>query len=454
MRLLLELPASWARRTDGDEQVATVPGSSTEPPLVLTSSKLIWLPDEQRSWVDRTLRQATPAGARIEVTSNVTGETTDGWPVRLVEAIVRPADNAAPLEWRMVAFYAFFEHAATAMVRATSEAGFREQHDQLRGVLLGGSPDWSGAPVSLHELWDVTTDGESRRVAAPKLALEALHQRRVDVGLGEAVDRTLLAELDALLATGATVERHTARGGALQRLGESGPALAAFRAALALDANHAPAHAGIASILAAQGDERGAMAAWLAAGAADPREVDALYNAGLAAYKLRDFAGASDAWQRALARSPRDFWIARKLIQAQYALGKLEDAAVTRALLLEIWRTTSEPSITIQDELVFDQFAVGDLVVYAAETLRPRDPTSYPIYTFRVVERGSSTAPLQVAIETSDYAKSRGVPFVISLLDGASYRALGTASSLPPYPELKASVEKLIGDASAARSKR
>lgn len=115
-----------------------------------------------------------------------------------------------------------------------------------------------------------------------------------------------------------------------------------------------------------------------------------------------------------------------------------------------------DPAVRMQDEFVFDQFpvpAAPELSVHGFQTLRPRDPTSYPIYTFRVIDARYRTAVLEVAVETSDYAKERGAPFVISLLDGTRYQALGTSAELPPYPELKSTVLELVTTTLAARAK-
>jgi len=453
MRLLIDIPAAWPRTTDprtGDE-AAIVPGPDATPDARIEWGPLILLPDEQRAWVDAAIRRDTPVGAQVQITSNTTGETTHGWPVRLVEATVHPSSGGPPTEWRTASFYAFFEHAAIAWVRTTDEARHRARLAELHALLLGATPDWSAEPACLAELWDVETRSDPQRRTERKTPLVAQHV--ASSALTDAVRRASLAVLDAEISAGATPDRYVARGELLRKLGDREAAIVAFRDALALSANHADAHYGLATVLAASGHEGDAIAEWEAAAAADPADADALFNAGMARYRLGDHAGALGAWQQALARSPHDFWITRKLVQAHHALGQLDEVAAVRASLIEIWKTSTDPAVRMQDEYVFDQFPVGDVVVHGFETLRPRDPTSFAVYSFRVVDPRHQAPPLQVAIETSDYAKSRGVPYVLSILDGTHYRALGSAEHMPPYPELKRSVAKLIEDALAARAR-
>jgi tetratricopeptide (TPR) repeat protein len=259
-----------------------------------------------------------------------------------------------------------------------------------------------------------------------------------------------LAEVDVALAARATAPLQLARARLLRELGRYQDAALAYRAALALDATVAGAHHGLGLALAALDRHADAITEWEKAAAADPTDVDALYNAGLAHQRVGNAQAALASWRRALERAPRDFWILRKIIQAEYALERYDDAAKTRATLLEVWRTSDNPAVQLTDEFVFDQFDVDGVRVLANETLRPRDPMSYAIYSFRA-EGALEHGPLCVQIETSDYAKERGVPFVISLLDGTKYRALGTSEALPPYPEIRKTVRELVTNALAGR---
>jgi tetratricopeptide (TPR) repeat protein len=450
VRLTIEIPATWSRSPDrrpGEEEVSIL-GNGLAPDTRIMWGPLILLPDEQRAWIDAAIRRDIPDGAEVQIVSENVGETTTGWPVRMVEVTVHPAARAPANEWRLVAFYAFFEHAAIAWSRASDEARYRAHRDTIRAVLLGATPDWSGEPACLTELWDVVTRSAPRQSLDPQRAL--VSPRGASPPETSAAVRDRLAELE--LAASPSPGHHVARAYLLRRLGEHDAEMAAFRSALALDASYGDAHDGLAAALAESGHHRDAIAAWEAAAAADLTNADPLFNAGIAWFRLGDYARALAAWQRALERAPREFWITRKLIQAHHALGQLEAAARARAALLEIWETSPDPAVRMQDEYVFAQVSVGEFVVHAFETLRPRDPSSYPLYTFRVVDAGPQTPPIRVALETSEYAKKRGAPYVLSVFDGTTYRAVGTYARLPPYGELEKTVVTLIEAALARRS--
>jgi tetratricopeptide (TPR) repeat protein len=391
MELSLEIPREWTVKEAAGRRVAVVPGHQGRPDLFLQWSPLILLPDDQRRWVETTLGSEVPAGARLVAGQDRMARTATGWPLRLVEATVVPLEGGEPLEWRLAAFYAFFEHGATALVRATRKERFAGELAALRQILVAGGPDFSGEPAALAPLWDLA--------ATPRAPADAL----------AAGDR---AVADAHFATGVS--------------------------------------------LAAIGREDEAIAAWEAAAAADPEAIDALYNLGLAHYARGDFAAALESWDAARERAPRDFWVARKVIQAQFALERYDEAAATREQLLEIWRTSDDPAVQLADELVFDQFEIEaaspgpdrSVTVHALETLRPRDPRSHAVLCFRVADHGSR-GPISVQIETGDGARARGAPYVLSVIDGGNYEALDTSERLPPYPELKRTAAKLIAEALA-----
>jgi hypothetical protein len=116
-------------------------------------------------------------------------------------------------------------------------------------------------------------------------------------------------------------------------------------------------------------------------------------------------------------------------------------------------------------EYVFDQFAVppaaaggqfegSGVWIHAIETLRPRDPSIYPVLAFRAMHHHGDhdhALPASVLIETSEQARSAGTPFVLAVQAGPRYRVIGATQQLPLYPQLKADVLTLIGEALAAQ---
>lgn len=451
MQLELELPSAWPRITAGGRACVIVPGHAKDPDLLLAWSPMIVLPDEQRAWVMSELRLDTPPNAQIQVTADANVTTKTGWPVRVVEAQIHGTPDGPITEWRTVVFYAFLEHASTAMVRGMNEARYRQHLDVLRGVLASGRPDWSGEVAALSEVWDVKVTTASRPTTKQPLA--AVREQVANAALSDAVLRVRLSALDDEIARSPSATAHVQRGEVLRRLRDLPGALASYRAALALDAMSAPALVGVATVQAEQGLHGEATASWEAAASADPAEVDALFNAGIGHYRDGAYAKALAAWTRAAERIPEDFWLARKILQAHYALGHYDEAAIARLRLIDLWRTSGDPAVRMQHEFVFDQIELpGGLAIHAFETLSPNNPASYSIFTFRLVDPRHTAPTLEVAVETSDYAKQRGVPYVLSILNKDRYKALGTSEHLMPYPELKATVLKLVTDALEARS--
>ena len=72
------------------------------------------------------------------------------------------------------------------------------------------------------------------------------------------------------------------------------------------------------------------------------------------------------------------------------------------------------------------------------------------LLTFQAIEiHGHHEHPLPatVTVETSDQAKQAGTPFVLAVKAGRQFRVVGMSKDLPPYPELKADVIRLLAEA-------
>jgi tetratricopeptide (TPR) repeat protein len=444
VRLSIPIPSSWPVTRRRGRRLAVVPGAADpdQPDLLVEWEELELLPDDQRAWVQATLRRDLAPTAALDVGADETTTTASGWPLRLVEAAVLGSDGAV-LERRLVAFYAFFEHAATAMLRGLSTERFEAERDRLRDILVAAAPDWRESISALSQLWDVAPTGQKRTAREPR-PVEGLARAAHDSGGDAAALAGVLAEVIEAIDSGdgdlAALE--LLRGRLLRRLGQLDEALAALGRALDRGADASTVQYSIALTLTDLGRLDEAIAAWRQVADAEPEDIDALYNIGIARYTSGDHGRALAAWNEAFERAPDDFWVARKIVQAQHALGRHDAAAATRDRLLEIWRGSRDPAVRLADEFVFDQFEVAGVAVLASETLQPIDPSTYPIYVFRA----ESDPPVSVQIETSDYARERGVPFVISRLGRSGYKALGTSESLPPYPELRATVEKLLAE--------
>jgi tetratricopeptide (TPR) repeat protein len=358
--------------------------SSWPAELPLRSFGLELLPDDQQAWVRRTLIEDAPP-ARLVVGADETTTTAAGWPLRIVEARLEGADGAV-IEHRLAAFYAFFEHAATVLARCADGPRFAALVPDLRAALAAATPVWTDEPAALAQLWDV------RAARAPAAA---------------ALPRVPDPDADP-------------------------------------DAAPQPAPTPTPAPLI----DPDTIAAWEAAAAADPTEVDALYDAGVAHYLRRDFEAALACWSRASARAPGDFGVAKKLVQAQHALGRYDDAAAARRRLRELWRTSADPAVRLLDEVVIDQFEVDGASVHAFETLRPRSRDAHALLSFRVI--GHAGPPVTVAVETSAYGRERGAPFVLSRTRGPAYEVIGASDQLPAYADLRATATGLIRDALAA----
>lgn len=449
MKLALSIPDDWEiKYGPKGQQLALRKTAGSTPDAILTFGELILLPDEQRSWIEHTVRSELPTGATVKVVQSSEGKTETGWPMRLVEVEVFAPKSDQHLEIRLCAFYAFLEHAAVVIARTPSRARMDAQRELLLSVLRSGRPAWmrAGQPNSLSGFWNIGLDRETPS-ADPGAVASQKEAQGPSSGNREAEWLAALAEVDAALMQDKTPARLVSRGRLCAMLKRWDEAVSAYRDAVSLGDSTADTQRLLGDALGRLGRDAEASAAWQAALAANPDDIDSLYNLALAQYHKREYAQALGNWQRVFALDPKDFLTLRKIVQAQYALGQTDEAEKTRATLVKLWQASEDPRAKLLQEYVLDQFQIGPYTVHALETVRPRNPGFYSIYSFRLFDSHGHAVPFEVVIETSDYARQTGVPYVLGMKKDGQYKALATSAQLPSYPEIKASVSKLIQDA-------
>lgn len=430
MRLALTFPSPWRLQHAPDGRTAAVlpgPDADGPPALVAAYGPLIIAPDEPRRWVDQVAGGELPRGARVAVGAITELTTSDGWPLRLVEAELTADDGSGVVEVRLCALYTFLEHAGAVVVRAGSRAALATHADAVRAILVAGRPDWRAQPLCIAHAWDLERPRALERMVDPPRPAAAAY---------------FAGEIERLAALPApTATDHVQRGLALLASDRAEDALAAAHAALALDDASETAHALAGVALGTLGRPDDAIAAWTRAAAIAPR-VDTHYNLGQAHYARGDFAAALAAFEAARAIDRDDLLIARKEVQCLYALARYADGADARRALVQQWATSSDPRARMTGELVFDQHDAPGFRVHAVDTLRQRDPGVRTLMTFRAVDRSDHPLGAAVLVETSEVAQRAGTPFVIGVATRGGFQVLASLATMPAYPALR---EQAVG---------
>jgi tetratricopeptide (TPR) repeat protein len=410
-------------------RVVLTPPIDWPPGLTVRIGPLGLLPDDLQAWIRQAMGGDLRGGAKLEIVSEREGTTETGWPLRLVEARVTEAGVAR--ETRLGALYAFFEHGGSAIVGADA-ATLGAHAEAVIRLLRSARPDFSGEVTALSEVWDL----DDLVVSAPAPA-----------GSTPRANPRLFAEARlAHLGDAESPEAKLERAEILLELDRPADALAQLEG-LAL----APAGVCLRGrALAGLGRIEEAAAAWREAASADPTDAASRYNLGLVLFERGDFAGARAVWREAAAAAPQDFLLLRKIVQAEHRLELWDEAARTRAALRRLWRETPDPRARLVQEAVIDQFRVDGRRVFVYETFLPRDPSFHPVMRFAVVNDAGHELRLSVVIETSDYAKERGAPFVIVAWKDGKHRIVGTAAELPPYPRLRDTAIELLREAAVS----
>ena len=183
---------------------------------------------------------------------------------------------------------------------------------------------------------------------------------------------------------------------------------------------------------------------WQRAVTLEPRHTDAHYNLGQAFYNRGEYAPALTHWQATLDVSPADFETIKKIVQTQRALGRWHDANSSMTQLFNAYVHSRDEAVRELFEVTVEQFTVSNWRVMASEMLRPRDPDLYYETVFRVLDNQSITI-MTVQLESSQYGRDSGAPYIIGVTTAAGHQAVGPVfNTKPSYQSVRAIAERLI----------
>lgn len=436
MRLSLSVPSPWVfAPSQGNQRVALLPGER-QPLASLRYGPLILRPDEPQAWIEASARRDIPPGSRVWLGPAAEIETETGWALHLVEAEVS-GPQGEPIESRLLAFYAFLEHAAVALVSIPDRSHIAGLRDSLLVLLRSARPDWRAEPVCLAEAWDLqppsdSTAGQASPPAPPPHPAAPDEPQDPTAAMPPFPAKTAapLADAHQLLASQ-----------------EPAAALLALEQVQAQAGPSAATHYLRGLALSALGRHLEAIAAWQAAVQLQPTHRDATYRLALAHFQSADYAQALAGLQRALQLAPSDLPCQKRLIQSLYALGRHGEGEAARERFRHTLQSSRDPRARFIEEYVFDHLTGPGFVVQVSETVRPRDPTFYALLRFAAYDSAGRPLPASVIIETSDLAKQAGTPFVLAVQTGAQFRVLGSAKTLPPYAALTQKALELLTQA-------
>ncbi|MBC8070252.1 MAG: tetratricopeptide repeat protein, partial [Deltaproteobacteria bacterium] len=251
-------------------------------------------------------------------------------------------------------------------------------------------------------------------------------------------DRTKLdavvAKLDARIAAQPSATDHFLRAQLLDRLQRREDALAALDSALRLDPKHAGAHHLAGLVAADLGRMEVAFEHWSAAARATPPDGGAAYNAGQYLQDAGRHEEALAMWRIALAAKSDDFDAAKKIVQSLNALGQHEEAETAKQEVKRIFAASTGPGVKQQNEFVIDQLVVDGRKVMIKETIEPKDPALHQHWTAYVFAVDGKTPELTVQLESSQYGRDTGVPFINGMTRGSTHATWpGQYDKLPAY---------------------
>jgi tetratricopeptide (TPR) repeat protein len=274
-------------------------------------------------------------------------------------------------------------------------------------------------------------------------AIEAILEKAVAAPKDGAALKERLKELELALAgrTDVAIGEYT-RGWILAKLGRKKEAVVAYDRAAALNPKMAEASYNAGCALTELGRTAEAEKRYERTLQANPGFIDAAYNLGQSAYNRKDFAAALGCFQKARTLAPDDFGAAKKVLQAQNALARWEDAEVTREEVHRLRREAKDPSVRALQEYCFDQFDVDKVHVFAYETFEPSGEDA-------VVYRFAATGPAgrvwgEILVLGSGKAAGKGGATVMQVKVGE--KKVGQPvrlKTMPDYPALKERVRSL-----------
>jgi hypothetical protein len=155
MQIQLSLPHGWPVVKLDRQQLVLVPGTSPNATdLFLASGWLVPLPDNEQSWYEQALRVDMAPSVKLTIVSTTRDKTQSGWPMTVVEARAS-VNEGLVAEYRMAAFYTFFEYGAVVLVRGKIAERYDTYRDTLIEIMKTGAPSWQaeGEIVALADLY-------------------------------------------------------------------------------------------------------------------------------------------------------------------------------------------------------------------------------------------------------------------------------------------------------------
>lgn len=132
------------------------------PPLTLVLSPLVPAPAQDLMPASQVQGSAPlpavagrdcPPDCQLRILSEESRQTSQGWPLRVLQIALCRTGNTAVLAERTVAVYEFLRYSATVLVRG-AEPG--PPTPQLNALLSSGRPEWHDADAgTITSLWDI-----------------------------------------------------------------------------------------------------------------------------------------------------------------------------------------------------------------------------------------------------------------------------------------------------------